>query len=107
MKRAKNLVTASTINAGSELFKQETRRLTMSKLTQAGFSPYAAFGWCTSCRKWIPKSDIIFEQHEKKLVTICPHCGNYGIRLRPHQKIAKHKGWDTKTKLDAEGLRKL
>jgi|GEM_PF-994178 predicted amidophosphoribosyltransferase len=100
MKRSKNLVATSTIRAGStQVQVRETQRLTMSKLTQAGFSPYTAFGWCTSCRKWIPKSEIICEQHEKKLVTICPHCGNYGIRLRPHQKIAKHRGWDSKTKL--------
>jgi hypothetical protein len=74
--------------------EQAAPKLTLSKLTQAGFSPYAAFGWCASCRRWIPKSEIIYKQTEKRLVTICPHCGNFGVRLRPHQKIAKNKGWN-------------
>jgi hypothetical protein len=74
--------------------EQSTEKLTLSKLTQAGFSPYAMFGWCASCRKWIHKSEIIYKQTEKRLVTICPHCGNFGVRLRPHQKIAKNKGWN-------------
>lgn len=76
-----------------KLMEQKGSKLTLSKLTQAGFSPYAAFGWCASCRRWIPKTEIIYKQTEKRLVTICPHCGNFGVRLRPHQKIAKNKGW--------------
>jgi NAD-dependent SIR2 family protein deacetylase len=75
--------------------EKKVEKLTLSKLTQAGFSPYAAFGWCASCRRWIPKSEIIYKQTEKRLVTICPHCGNFGVRLRPHQKIAKNKGWNS------------
>jgi hypothetical protein len=76
------------------LEKLGKEKLTLSKLTQAGYSPYAMYGWCASCRRWIHKSEIIYKQTEKRLVTICPNCGNFGVRLRPHQKIAKNKGWN-------------
>ncbi|PSN92937.1 hypothetical protein B9P99_03005 [Candidatus Marsarchaeota G1 archaeon OSP_B] len=73
------------------LHMAKSKKVGISTLTQAGYSPFVAFAWCSSCRRWIPKSRVITWRTGKKLMTRCPECGALGVRLRPHQKIAKKK----------------